>query len=1050
MPRTEPASFAQRRLWFIEQLQAAQAPYTLHAVQRLRFVVEPQLLEQSLHQIALRHEVLRTCFELRDDEVVQSILPAPALALQCIDLRPLPPVEREHEAKQRMSNTLAQRFDLRRGPLLRAELYRLDEADFLLLVAVHHIIFDWQSFQVLFQELDVIYAAAIAGRPHGLEPPAEQYATFAREQRAQLTTQRIESELAFWRDELAGLPILDLPLDRPRPRLPSFRGNQLTMRIEAPLVQALQRQAGAQRTTLFTALLGGLFAALARVCHQSDLAVGLPLTGRDTAARQQAIGFFVDTLVVRLQWNDDPLASELLALARDAMRRVLLHRQLPFEVLVQHLQTEHDLGLNPFFQVGFQLMEQPTSHADANATDPMRRGAMFDLCIDVWPHNGELHARLQFNADIFDAASVEMLSQAFHAALHWLVQPDRRLSELRFDGFVPALGTSVLHGPRRLLKEQTFLDLLADMAERHPDAIAIEDASAGLSYRALVQRVEALAGVLRDRGVEAGSIVVIELPRSPDLVVLQLATWRAAAAFACVDPTWPEARRELVRERTAAALVITADMLRGLMAPAASGPPAHRPAAHDLAYVICTSGSTGVPKAVAIEHRGLLNVAQAQRALFGLCAGRRVAQLSSPTFDASVFEIVLALGSGATLAVAPPGIVAGEALQDFVTGHAVDTVVVPPTVLATADPVRCPSLRLVCVAGESCPADLAERFGAGREFWNLYGPTETTIWATAGRSAVGSKVSIGRPIDNLCTAVVDEQGRVVPVGMTGELCVAGVGLARGYLHEPELTSRAFVAAAPQIGDAAIDGRMYRTGDLVRQLSSGELVFLGRTDRQVKVRGLRIEPEEIERALRGQPGVTDVIVDVTDVHREQVLVAYVQSAPGEPHGALLDACRERVRAQLPAYLCPSRFIALATLPRMSSGKVDRNALPPPDSAQPLTEPALEPCTDTQRMVATIMQQLLQVSRVGAHDDFFRIGGHSLAAAQLAARVHAALGVELSIADVFAHSTVSSLAERIDALRSDATGEVLEEVPLVRLPRSQVEPYANRHSDAGGSQ
>lgn len=1041
-PRVELASFAQRRLWFIEQLQQVQAPYTLHAVQHLRFAVDRRLLEEALREIVRRHEVLRTTFEMIDDEVVQRIQARPAIALDGIDLRAIPAPQREREAKQRMAQMLAQRFDLRRGPLLRAELYQMSGEEFLLLLAVHHIVFDWQSFQVFFQELDALYAAGMAGRMHGLPPVAEQYAAFAREQREQLIPARIEAEAAFWRTELARLPMLDLPLDRQRPGVPTFRGDQITLALPAALVQRLEQRAVAAQTTLFTVLLAGLAAALGRVCHQQDFALGLPFTGRDSQARQQAIGFFVDTLAVRLRWSDDPSADELLLQVREAMRRALMHRQLPFELLVQHLQIARDLGVNPVFQVGFQLMQQPMLRADSDGTVPARLSAMFDLCIDLWPQDGALRGRLQFNADIFDAPTIDLLGQAFAVALHWLAQPGQRLSELAFDSLALALPASLLAGESMTLDEQTCLDLMTEVTQREPDATAIEDANGQLSYRALMERIDSLAGVLAARGVAPGSIVVIELQRSLDLVLAQLAVMRAGAAFTCLDPEWPSERRMAMRTRTGTPLVINTDALPDLLCDSGSRPPARWPGPRDMAYVICTSGSTGEPKGVMIEHLGLLNVAHAQRRLFGLGKGRRVGQLAAPTFDASVFELILALCSGATLVISPPGIVVGETLHNFLTRSAVDTVVVPPSVLATCLPERCASLRLVCVAGESCPADLAERFGAGREFWNLYGPTETTIWATAGRVVVGAKVSIGKPIPNLCTVVLDEHGRVVPVGMAGELCIAGAGLARGYLQEPALTSRAFVPVTDALGGlgavtAMGYGRVYHTGDLVRQLRSGELIFLGRTDRQLKVRGLRIEPEEIERVLRTHLEVTEVLVDAAEVHGEQVLVAYLQARPGRT-AMLFEACRARLRARLPAYMCPSHFVALAEMPRTSSGKIDRRALPSPVSDDTTPLPPLAPATETERVVTELMQQLLHRPRVRADDDFFLIGGHSLAAVQLAARVKASFGVELSIAEVFAHSKVSSLAVHIDAIRSIPLSERLDEVPLVRLPREQAIP------------
>jgi amino acid adenylation domain-containing protein len=1027
-PRTEPASFAQRRLWFLEQLQQAEVPYTLHAVQHLRLALDPGLLERAANEVVRRHEVLRTTFALRDDEPVQNVAAEARLAVPAVDLRDLPEEARRPEALRRMAATIARRFDLERGPLLRLELYRLDDADWLLLLTVHHLVFDGPSFSIFFRELEAIYGALAAGDAHGLPSSHDQYAAFAREQRARLTPEKVAAEVAFWRAELAGVPMLDLPADRPRSLAPTFRGGNRDIELPAELVTRLQgRTAGAQ-ATLFTLLFAGLAASLSRLCGQDDFAIGLPVTGRDTMPRQDALGFYVDTVVVRARVEGDPTADELVASARGAVNRGLAHRALPFDMLVQHLRPERDLGVNPFFQVGFQLMQYPVAHAESAALDIDRSSAMFDLGLDLWMKGEGIAGRLQYNSDLFDPPTVDLVVRGFHAALEWLLEPDRRLSQLRIGAGADAADASILRGEAVPLAGRSCMDLVAAAAETYPDLPALADGARTLTYAELMDRVERLAGAVAGRGIAPGAIVLLELERSIELTCLQMALMRARAAFACLDPGWPAARRARIAEDARPALVVDARVAAELEAEADGPAPADRPGPEDAAYLIFTSGSTGEPKGVVVEHGGLLNVAHAQRHVFGLGPGRRVAQLASPTFDASVFETVMALCAGATLVVAPPGILAGEALERFIDRNGVDSIVVPPSVLATLPPGGGAGLRLVCVAGESCPADLAQRFRAGREFWNLYGPTETTIWATYGRRGYGARVSIGRPVPNLVTAVVDGSGRVVPAGMVGELCVAGPGVARGYLNRPEQTTERFVQ-----GIAGLPGRAYRTGDLVRQSHDGELVFLGRADRQVKVRGLRIEPEEVETVLRGHPAVTDVVVGAFPAGGEPALVAYLQAPSADGNAvAVVDACRRRVRERLPSYMCPSHFVVLPAFPRSASGKVDVRALPAPGGAASGRE-YVEPSTPTERRVAELMAQLAHVPRVGASDDFFQVGGHSLAAVQLASRARAAFGVELTIGDVFSHSTVSAFAARVDALRE--TAPEVEEVPLVRLPRGR---------------
>ncbi len=1023
-PSVHPASYAQRRLWFLEQLQDAEAPYTLHAVQELRFPMDKVRLQRALDEIVARHEILRTRFVLDDEEPAQHVDPAVSVPLEVVDLGSVPAAERRGEALRLMGAALSHRFDLERAPLLRTELYRLGSEEWLFLLAVHHIVFDGPSFHLFFRELEAIYSAGLAGKPHGLPVPELQYGDYARGQAALLTPERVAADVAFWRGELAGVPVLDLPFDRPRAAVPSFRGGLRSLAVPATVTTILRQRAAAAKTTLFTALLAGLSAALSRLCAQDDFAIGLPVTGRDRLELQKAIGFFVDTLVTRVRLASDMRPAEILEAVRGSVNRSLSHRQLPFDLLVQHLRPERDLAVNPFFQVGFQLMLEPAETGEAGGLDVVRTSAMFDLCFDLWTQGEGLSGRLQYNSDLFDPQTVDLVVALFLAALDCLASEERPLRDFPL-GEAGASGLSTLAGESCAVPGHSSLDVIREVAGRFPECAAVECGDERLSYRNLVGRVDALAAALAAEGVGPRALVALDMGRSLDLTCLQLAAWECGAAFVCLDPRWPEDRRRRVLEEARPSAIASEPALVQRLQ---GGIPEVGVGASSPAYVIFTSGSTGGPKGVLVGHEGLRNVIEAQRRTFGLGPGRRVGQLASPTFDASIFETALALGSGATLVVAPPEALAGEDLALFLSRSEVDTVVLPPTLLGSMAPETCPSLRLVCVAGESCSADLAARWSEGRVFWNLYGPTEATIWSTFGSTASGSRVAIGRPIANVTTAVVDRALRPVPVGVTGELCIGGVGLAIGYLCRPELTAEKFVAGLP-----GVDGRVYRTGDLVRQTRAGELVFLGRIDRQLKVRGFRIEPEEIEAVLREHPLVAEAAVAARAVDGEPaVLVAYLRLA-GAPEEAT-DGCRRLLRDRLPQHMMPSHFVAVDALPRTSSGKLDLEALPPPGGTTDARRFA-EPATPTERRVAELMARLARVPRVGSEDDFFRIGGHSLAAAQLAARARTLFKVEVAIGDVFRHPTVASLAGHIDALLCQASrGEDEPEVPLVRLPRT----------------
>lgn len=1033
-PRVEPASYGQRRLLFLEQLQQTEVPYNLRAVQHLQFAISPPLLKRAISAVIERHEVLRTTFELQTDEPLQKIASEIDVPLPIVDLTDLSVPDRQPEALRQMGLSIARRFDLEHGPLLRTELYRLGEQEWLFLLAVHHIVFDAPSFRIFFNELEAVYTSLLNNQSYVFPMAAAQYSEFARAQRNRLTPQRIEEEVNFWRAELAGVPMLDLPTDQPRLSVQSFRGQHKRMKVSAAVVAQLQKRAVAEKTTLFTVLLAGLYTAFSRICGQDDFAFGLPVTGRDSSESHGAIGFYVDTVVVRTRMHGDLSTSELIRAVSTAVNRSLSHRSLPFEMLVQHLLPVRDFGVNPYFQVGFQLMPHPVGTETSGALDIARSSTMFDLCLDLWNQGSEIDGLLQYSTDLFDPQTIELFLRTYLKALDWLVEPQHRLSEFDIGLGDAAQDVSILRGEKLEFHERSCFELIAEMARNHPDLPAIEGIDGLLSYHELSQRTEQQSFSLHRRGLGHGSLVALNLQRSMNLICLQLALLRSGAAFTCLDPAWPEGRRNLIiNEIYPQQTVIDAAGLAAMLAESEPAILQVGPNRDDIAYVIFTSGSTGQPKGVVIEHRGLLNVAHAQRLIFGLTPGRRVAQLASPTFDASIFETVLALCCGVTLVVAPPEILAGEELSRFINSNRVDTIVLPPALLATMEPAACPSLRLICVAGESCSSDLAKRWKEGLEFWNLYGPTETTIWATYGRSLLGSKVTIGRPIPNSASVVVDPFGRIVPVGVAGELCITGMGLVRGYLNRPDLTRERFAERTQ-----AYLGRLYKTGDVVRQTHSGELVFLGRVDRQVKVRGFRIEPEEVEVVLRSHPLVSEVVVDAFSIDGgEPTLIAYLQCS-GDVND-IVEACRRIVRERLPLYMFPSHFVALDSFPRTSSGNINIKALPIPTETHVSDIAYVEPATPTERRIADLFMRTTHVSRVSASDDFSHIGGHSLAAARLVAQARVIFKTNLTIRDVFLYSTISALASRVDELMRDDNGAWdLDEVPLVRLPRGQPNP------------
>jgi amino acid adenylation domain-containing protein len=1019
----KPASYAQRRLWFLNQINHDHTAYTLHSVRPLNWSVNPALLNQAIREVALRHDILRTTFLFEQAELAQRVNPQAPGELDVEDLRRFAAQDRNKEAMRLISALAARKFDLEAGPLWRTALYQLDDKEWIFLLVVHHIIFDGPSFDIFFSELNSIYGALASDKGTRLPSLSQQYGNFAQAQRDALTPERVAAEVEFWRSELANLPMLDLPLDRPRSAMETAGGSLCRFTLSEKVTAELQQLASRQSVTLFTVLLAGLAAALARVCAQYDFAIGLPVAGRDEPAFRQAIGFFVDTVVVRCKLQGNPTMREVVQTIGDAVKRSLAHRVLPFELLVEHLRPPRGLGINPLFQVGFQLMHDSGESFRAGPLEIPRLQSMFDLGIDLWLYNEHLEGRIEFNTALFDQPTIDLIAAVFKDTLSGLSDADRRLDDLDFN-----LGSdsAVVEGEKREV-DQTIWQLLETRAGMHSEEVALEGPGVRFTYAQLHDQVVTIAGALRRRGVTPGSFVALVLPRSVDLVLFEIATWCAGAAFIPVDPNWPDNRREAVLRDSRPVLTIDQDLAGSLIN---ESPDANlNPTTTDpksAAYVIFTSGSTGNPKGVVLEQAGLVNVALFQKQLFGLGPGRRVAQLAQPSFDASIFEVTLALASGATLVVPPNELLVGDELSAFLEQNRVDTIVLPPTLLATMQPDTNSGLRLILAVGESCSVDLAGKWSDGREFWNLYGPTEATIWATFGRGAAGSRVPIGRPVPNITTMVLNAGLRPVPIGVPGELCLAGIGLAREYLDSPELTAQRFVTD-PTLPDR----RIYRTGDLVKQTLNGDLIFLGRIDRQTKVHGFRIELEEIETALRKHPDVMEAVVTTfANAANENALVAYLQSSSDNTH--IKDECRDLLKLLLPYYMIPNHFVFIDDFPRTTSGKIDFSSLPPPVE-ELHSDTYVEPSTDTERRVAELMASAIRLGRVGAEDHFFQIGGHSLAGAELVRNARAVFKVNLTIRDVFINPTVSALAARIDLLKKMCVVEDDLEVPLVRLPR-----------------
>jgi amino acid adenylation domain-containing protein len=1051
VPRVEgtnefPLSFTQQRLWVLDRMDPGNAGYNLPIAGWLRGALDTAAMEQAFNAMRARHEALRTVFAERNGQAVQVVQPFSPVPLPVLDLTHLPPAERQaavHRIAQEQLNT---GFDLATGPLFRARLLRVAPDEHAIAGCTHHIVSDGWSMGVFIRELNTLYAAFRDGRPDPLPPLQVQYPDYAVWQRRHLGEAGLRRQLDHWRDALAGAPpALEIPTDHPRPPVESHRGDRIWLQTEPSLGEALKALALREETTLFVVLLAAYRAVLGRLAAQEDVVLGTPVAGRTRRELEPLIGFFVNTLPLRTSLAGNPTFRELVRRERETVLDALAHQEVPFERIVEELKLPRDLSRNPLFQALFSLQNTERTALSLESVEIGEDDTLtydyskFDLGLAVTEEGGAMGFAWEWATDIYDRATVERIAAQVRTAVERAAaDPDIRLAELLdADEAERALLLGAWsRGPRTDAPAVPVHRLFRAQAARTPQAPALSWNGVETTYAALDARAGRLAARLRAAGVGPEARVAVAMDRSPELVVAILGVLRAGGAYLPLDPVYPADRLRWMLEDSGARVVLVRGTLPDALAgfagtvidvgpvdpvdanevAAADADPTFAPThsrtdalPENLAYVIYTSGSTGRPKGVLVPHRGTANLAVAQAEVFAIDSTSRVLQFASSSFDAAVSEVLVTLCAGATLVLAPrEALMPGPDLAATLLRERVSLVTLPPSALAVMPDAELPALRTLVVAGEACPPELAARWGRGRRFINAYGPTETTVCATltGPLESVTGRPPIGRPLANVRAYVLDARGRPAPVGVPGELFVGGTGVARGYGGRPGLTAAAFV---PDPFGTEPGARLYRTGDRVRWLDGGVLDFIGRVDQQVKVRGYRIEPGEIESALRAHPAVRDAAVVVRGGSR---LAGYVVAdgdavTPGD--------LRERLRGVLPGYMVPATVTVLDAFPLTPSGKTDRAALPDPEASEVAYA---APETATEAELAGLWIALLGVERAGRGDDFFTLGGHSLLAAQLVARVREAFGVELPLRAVFAAATLEAQAARIDALRGGA--------------------------------
>ncbi|MDJ0580938.1 non-ribosomal peptide synthetase [Crocosphaera sp.] len=1039
VPRSKnlPLSFSQQRLWILEQLEDGNVAYNEGGAVHLEGSLDVKILQKSLEEIVRRHEVIRTNIQTINGEPYQVINETPNLYLEKIDISQLSPEKQQETWQEIAFNQFQLPFDLEKDLLLRVILVKLGDTSHNLLVIMHHIVCDGWSFGVLIKEFSRLYQAYQANLPSPLPELKVQYADYAVWQREWLSQERLQNQLDYWKKKLSGLsPLLELPLDYPRPPVQTFEGATEKFSLSQRLTQKLNQLTQQLDATLFMTLLSAFSVLLSRYSRQEDITLGSPIANRKRSEIEPLIGFFLNTLVMRVNLEDNPSVTELIKQVKKTCLEAYTHQDIPFEKLVEELQPERNMSHAPLFQVAFVLQNAPTEELKLPeltvSTIEVDRGiAKFDLSLFVIETEQGLKVNWEYNTDLFERKTITRMMGHFQVLLEAMVaNPQEKVSKLplltereEYKLLVEWNNTAVEYPQDKCIHQ-----LFEEQVKKTPNAVAVVYEEEQLTYQELNQKANQLAHYLQKSGVKPDTLVGICVERSLEMVIGLLGILKAGGAYVPIDPNYPTDRIKYMLQDSAVSVLLTQEKLTKILPETKSRVITweengseidsesninleQEVTSENLAYIIYTSGSTGRPKGAMNAHNGVVNRLLWMQNTYKLNQDDRVLQKTPFSFDVSVWEFFWTLGTGASLVIAKPeGHKDSNYLRELIENKKVTTLHFVPSMLQVfleeKEVSNCHSIKRVICSGEALPFDLKQKFSQklNSELHNLYGPTEAAIdvsfWNC--RQEIGkSIVPIGRPVSNTQLYILDQQLTPVPIGVSGELHIGGVQVGKGYLNRPELTAERFIP------NPFGEGKLYKTGDLCCYLPDGNIEYIGRIDHQVKIRGFRIELGEIEAQLSNHPEIREsVVIAREDQPGNKRLVAYLVTQD-VAEDSLNQTLRNYLKAQLPDYMIPSAFVLLEKLPLTPNGKLDRKALPTPDFSAVAQADFLPPSTHAEQILAQVWSEVLRLEQISINSNFFELGGDSILTIQIVARAKQA-GLKITPKQLFEHQTIAQLA------------------------------------------